>query len=255
MGENSKIAWTDHTFNPWYGCTKISPACDHCYAEGWAKRSGLVTWGSTRRKSSAVNWRKPVKWNAECGYGFPIERPKVFCASLGDVWDNEVPNEWRADLFTLIRETPNLDWLLLSKRIGNAPGMLPADWGHGYMNVWIGSTIANQEELVRDVPKLLKVPARVRFLSCEPMLSPIDLNALQAVRGLHWIICGGESGSHARSLPIEWARDLRYQAENREIAFFMKQGSQRDWPAFDVFESFPSSVRVRQFPLSAWNLD
>src|SRR3546814_4489006 len=116
MGENSKIEWTDHTFNPWTGCTKVSPACDHCYAEGWSKRSGLVEWGhgKPRRLTSDANWRKPLKWNDEAAR--KGVRYRVFCASLADVFDAEVDDAWRDELFALIAMTPHLDWLLLTKR-------------------------------------------------------------------------------------------------------------------------------------------
>ena len=245
MAENSKIEWTDHTFNPWVGCTKVSPACDHCYAESWAKRSGMVRWGGERRRTSAANWRQPLKWHASIPDG---QRRRVFCASLADVFDNEVPDEWRHALFALIGKTPRLDWLLLTKRISNAKRALRQEAMEGSHNIWIGATVVTQEELVRDVPKLLATPARIRFLSCEPLLEPLEFGALGALRGLHWIICGGESGAHARPLELEWAARLRAQAEARDISFFMKQGSQANWPTFKTFESFPPSVRVREFP-------
>ncbi len=175
------IDWCDYTFNAWLGCTKVSPGCDHCYAEGWAKRSGLVTWGADRRRTSPANWRKPLRWNAEAA----VERlrnphrprPRVFCASLADVFDNDVPLEWRTDLFRLIYATPNLDWLLLTKRIGNVPRALTVLGDEGLPpNVWLGITVVNQEEADRDVPKLLRVPAATRFLSCEPLLELISLD-------------------------------------------------------------------------------
>jgi len=213
MSENSKIEWCDHTFNPWVGCVKISLACDHCYAEGWAKRSGQVVWGGERKRTSIANWRLPVKWNKQAelmqsGWAHGVElhggdesaciaagfikpiRPKVFCASLADVFDNEVPASWRSDLFQLIAETPNLDWLLLTKRVGNVRSMVPLEWlatslrgptgavVHQYgwpENVWLGATICNQAEADRDIPKLLAVPAAKRFLSIEPLLGPVDL--------------------------------------------------------------------------------
>ena len=164
MAENTKIEWADHTFSPWTGCTKVSPACDHCYAEGWAKRSGHVKWGSgqPRRRTSDANWRMPLKWNREAER--TGVRPRVFCASLADVFDNEVDPAWRADLFKLIADTPNLDWLLLTKRIGNAQRMIgealtimseagkPMNrWP--WPNVWLSATVVNQEEADRDIPK------------------------------------------------------------------------------------------------------
>jgi protein gp37 len=193
MSENSKIEWTDHTFNPWEGCTKVGPGCDHCYAETRnARYAGgeSINWGSgvPRRRTSESNWRKPIKWNAEADAFFAEygRRQRVFCASLADVFDNEVDPQWRIDLLELIAQTPNLDWLLLTKRVGNVAAMLDSaietmahginDWtDYPWPNVWIGATICNQEEADRDIPKLLQAPAAVRFLSMEPLLGPVNL--------------------------------------------------------------------------------
>lgn len=181
MSENTNIEWTDSTFNPWMGCTKVSPACDHCYAEvSTPSRTLGVTWGAgqERRRTSPGNWELPLRWNAQAN-AFMAEhgrRQRVFCASLADVFDNEVDPAWRADLLRLILATPHLDWLLLTKRIGNVPKMINADQWEHLGNVWLGATICNQEEADRDIPKLLAVPARVRFLSMEPLLGPVDLN-------------------------------------------------------------------------------
>jgi protein gp37 len=169
MGENSKIEWCDHTFNPWVGCTKISPACDHCYAESWSKRSGLVEWGNHPRRRTAENkWKNPPKWNA-AAHAFEREhgyRPRVFCASLADVFDIQVPLSWRADLFALIRVRRRLDWLLLTKRPQNILKMLPKDWGDGYKNVWLGVTAENQSYLDQRWRILQRIPAVIRFISC-----------------------------------------------------------------------------------------
>ena len=188
MSENTKIEWADHTFNPWIGCTKVSPACDHCYAEArMDTRLHIVQWGphAERKRTSKSNWKDPVKWNKQAQA--EGRRFKVFCASLADVFDNQVPADWRLDLFELIRATPHLDWLLLTKRIGNAGQMIAdtvAKMDIGYSvpfaawpwpNVWLGATICNQTEADRDIPKLLATPAAVRFLSIEPMLGPVDL--------------------------------------------------------------------------------
>ena len=266
MSEKSAIEWTDSTFNPWIGCTKVSPACDHCYAErDFDIRRHVVQWGAgqARKRTSAANWKLPLRWNrnacwfiqcAECGWRgehrgslcghcfgtntVPARR-RVFCASLADVFDNEVPAEWRWELFELIKQTPNLDWLLLTKRIGNAKTMMadalhlnPATQSGGRIwplqNVWIGATICNQAEADRDIPKLLSVPARVRFLSIEPMMGPINLDAWPLYGEderplLHWIICGGESGPHARPMHPEWARSLRDQCAAAGTPFLFKQ--------------------------------
>jgi protein gp37 len=210
MGEQTAISWCDHTFNAWWGCTKVSPGCDHCYAETWAKRFA-VEWGhgQARRFFGAKHWREPLRWNARTVRD-GIRR-RVFCASMADVFDNEVGQEHREQLWALIRATPALDWLVLTKRIGNVPAMLPADWGGvGYANVWLGATIVNQAEADRDVPKLLAVPARVRFLSCEPLLGRIELPSSNPPR-VHWVIVGGESGPRARPMHPDWARSLRDQ--------------------------------------------
>ena len=260
MAENTTIEWADHTFNPWTGCTKVSPGCDHCYAESWSKRSGTVQWGpdQPRRRTTAANWRLPLKWNAQAER--EGRRFRVFCASLADVFDNAVPPEWRRDLFDLIRSTPCLDWLLLTKRIGNVTTMVMEANVAGFLdnegfrsglpaNVWLGATVVNQAEADRDVPKLLQVPARVRFLSIEPMLGPIDLckHLWQCCERweyqdygcyghrpeccgspverdlLHWVICGGESGPYARPMHPEWARSLRDQCIGAGVPFLFKQ--------------------------------
>ena len=240
MAENTKIEWADHTFNPWTGCTKVSPACDHCYAEGWAKRSGHVKWGSgqPRRRTSDANWRMPLKWNREAER--TGVRPRVFCASLADVFDNEVDPAWRNDLFDLIDATRNLDWLLLTKRIGNAARMLPSNTSHTdadgfaelYPHVWLGATVVNQEEADRDIPKLLAVPAAKRFLSIEPMLGAMEISfgmPWQKTgllgRTLDWVIVGSESGPGARRDPnmVSWVASLRDQCVNAGVAFLWKQ--------------------------------
>lgn len=239
MAENSKIEWTDHTFNPWVGCEKVSPACDHCYAEAWAKRTGNAQlWTGFRRRTTPANWRKPVKWNREAAERGV--RYRVFCASLADVFDNAVPMAWRTDLFRLIHETPHLDWLLLTKRIGNVKKALTV-LGDDELppNVWLGSTVVTQAEVDRDLDKLLDMPARIRFLSMEPLLEPVNLY-LRDCTSLHWVIVGGESGHGARFMQPKWARALRDQCLSNNVAFFMKQMTNK--------EAIPADLLVRQFP-------
>lgn len=251
MAENSAIEWTDHTFNPWVGCTKVSPACDHCYAETWAKRTGQPhLWAGERRRTTASNWQQPHIWNRRAAAAGRRER--VFCASLADVFDNQVPERWRDDLWHLIDQTPNLDWLLLTKRPQNIAKMLPTPaigakpWGTGWPNVWLGTTAENQEEADRRIPHLLAVPAAIRFLSCEPLLGLIDLRAMdidgdtellplgagwlgrlepgeQEEARINWIIAGGESGPGARPMHPDWARALRNQCADAMVPFFFKQ--------------------------------
>jgi len=300
MAENSKIEWTNHTFNPWIGCQHVGPGCDHCYAETMTparvlRARGIETWGvhATRHRTSAANWRQPLVWNGNSRRKFEAwenmktvysgltdaqlismgfiqpTRPRVFCASLADVFDSAVPDGWRRDLFDLIDATPHLDWLLLTKRIGNASRMIaeasatvefkndsiePWTSMKPWENVWIGITVCNQEEADRDIPKLLDVPARVRFLSMEPLLGPVDLTpafllcpnsadgismdpetgAYECCRqcdytgisseiGIDWIIVGGESGPKARPMHPNWVRSLRDQCAAAGVPFMMKQ--------------------------------
>ncbi|PZP97530.1 MAG: phage Gp37/Gp68 family protein [Variovorax paradoxus] len=249
MSETTNIEWCDSTFNPWIGCTKVSPACDHCYAErSTPARVHSVAWGAhaERRRTSPANWALPRRWNAQAA-AFQQQhghRQRVFCASLADVFDNQVPDQWRADLYELIAATPNLDWLLLTKRIGNAATMLPSYMGGDLVpNVWLGATICNQEEADRDIPKLLAVPARVRFLSIEPMLGAISFEGMfanpaqpndgtNALEALDWVICGGESGPGARPMHPDWARDLRDQCAASGTPFLFKQWG--EWVELDT---------------------
>lgn len=250
MAENSGIEWTDHTFNPWVGCTKVSPACDHCYAEGWAKRTGQsALWAGERRRTSEANWRDPLRWNRKAEAAGV--RHRVFCASLADVADNKVPAEWRRDLFDLIAETPHLDWLLLTKRPQNIGKMvnyaarqretLNPNYLWPWPNVWLGTTVENQEEADRRIPHLLAIPARVLFLSVEPMLGPVR----PELDGIHWVICGGESGPGARPMHPDWARQLRDQCRSAGVPFFMKQ---MGGAVKSRMPPIPDDLMLREFP-------
>lgn len=181
MGEGSKIEWTDHTFNPWWGCTRVSPACDHCYAATWAAR-WEVGWGASAapRVFGDAHWREPLKWDAAAAKAGI--RARVFCASMADVFErrdgehSDVLDHERSKLWALIALTPHLDWLLLTKRPENVMEMIPASWSSKLPdNVWVGTTVENQEQADRRIFHLLRVPAHVRFLSCEPLLGAIDL--------------------------------------------------------------------------------
>lgn len=277
MAANTKIEWCDHTFNPWVGCTRVGPGCDHCYAEAWARRTGQSDlWDGERRLTKT--WRDPVKWDRDARQkGI---RYRVFCASLADVFDNAVADAWRADLWNLIRATPNLDWIIVTKRIGNAAKMVPPDWGRGWPHVWILATVCNQAEADRDIPKLLATAAAVRGISYEPALGLVDVgylridddNFLDALTGefisrarmsgggtamirvnkpvyppLDWIICGGESGPGARPIHPDWARSMRDQCEAAGVAFFFKQ-----WGAWTPGENVPGD---RRYPVKSWDED
>jgi len=308
MAQNSGIQWTTHTFNPWRGCTKVSEGCRNCYADTMSKRNPLTlgVWGpnGTRVVAAESQWKLPVKWDREAANcelmnakffpGMKHERPRVFCASLADVFEDwhgtmvdakgrtlyrEEPNDWHTEgppssrltmqdvrlrLFTLIDATPNLDWLLLTKRPENIAKMLPlAEWGKGHgkfpdvparHNVWLGASVENQAAADARIPHLLRVPAAVRFLSCEPLLGPVILHkyiaqcecghghgftACPNTGGvaqtchqcdcrklrpkLHWVIVGGESGGHARPFNLDWARSIVRQCQTSGVAVFVKQ--------------------------------
>lgn len=289
MAQESGIAWTRSTFNPWIGCTKVSPGCDHCYAE--VSRPSMafgIKWGAgqPRHRTGRANWDKPLNWNRlaameretgrvsaqSVGWTKPGFWP-VFCASLADVFDNEVPDEWRLDLWNLIYETPYLSWLLVTKRIGNVSSMVPASWMPGKFppNLRLMITVVNQEEADRDIPKLLALPCK-NGISYEPALGPVDwsrwlvkqcdagsvpgphgIGGVMCPRchgsrisgdgcpGLQWIIVGGESsqpGHPARPFNIEWARSTVRQCKATGTACFVKQ--------------LGSSVLVRNDSMEEW---
>lgn len=199
MAENTKIEWADATVNHWAGCTKVSPACDHCYAERMAKRLWGIEWGAGQPRKQYTSSRDMLE--ALDRKARRLGRPmRVFHNSLSDFFDNEVPGAWRAKALQAMKDTPNLIHLLLTKRIGNASSMLDEavelmDTGMGvwapsvFKNVWIGATVVNQEEADRDIPKLLAVPAEKRFLSIEPLLGAIDLRNLNSGRETNEFDC------------------------------------------------------------------
>lgn len=251
MAETS-ISWTDFSFNPWIGCMKVGPGCDHCYAETWDARGmqGTATrWGhaADRTRTGVQNWNKPRAWNRAASYAG--ERHRVFCASLADVFDNHpsIIDDWRHELARLITATPCLDWMLLTKRIGNAKRYLDLMFPLGIpRNVWIGATVVNRDEMLRDGHKLMAIDAKVRFWSVEPMLAPLGEIPSDIMPEL--IICGGESGKGARPMHPDWARELRDQCVAGKKAFHFKQWG--EWSADALLytstkgECPPPSMRV-----------
>lgn len=307
MADTTTIGWTDHTFNPWWGCVKISPACDHCYAERDSHRYGFSEhggngpelWGrgSERRKLSDKNWAKPLAWDrAAAAAGRPA---LVFCASMADVFEarDDLDPE-RARLWDLIEATPNLRWQLLTKRPEQILQRVPPRWlgydvddagtvqVHGLRrvhvsrlttaervsairvgswppNVWIGTTVEDQARADLRIPRLLQVPAPVRFLSIEPMLGPIllskwidryprlgsmDRRRVTWSSGIGWIIVGGESGPGFRPFDVEDARSILRFADLAKIPVFFKQMSGL-MPR--TVEAPPDLARRREFPRSA----
>lgn len=233
MGESSAIAWTDHTFNPWWGCERVSPGCQNCYAETFAKRVGHggskpVIWGkrAERRFLSDAHWREPIKWDRDAA---AAGRPAlVFCASMADVFEDRPElDEPRRRLFRLIDETPNLIWLLLTKRPQHVYGSVPLRWtwegGVDWPeNVWVGTTVENAAMATERIPWLAEIPAPVRFLSMEPLLEAVHLNGA-ALEAVDWVIVGGESGPGHRPFDPAWARSLRAACSVYGVPFFFKQ--------------------------------
>lgn len=250
MGIATEISWCTSTFNIAWGCTKVDPACQHCYAESFSKRTGHNVWGpqASRRTFGEKHWREPLAWNARA-----IKEKRqwlVFCSSMCDVFDAhpaiqaELPRLWQ-----LIHATPALTWLLLTKRADRIKQSLPPDWGLGWHNVWPGVSIGDQPGIWR-AHALREVPATVRFLSCEPLLQRVDFTEVLGMpRGtISWVIAGGESGGRCRPMDLAWARDLRDQAHQAEAAFFMKQlGGHPD--KRDRLEDLPPDLRIREFPM------
>ena len=223
MAKYSSIEWTDHTFNPWWGCTKVSSACDNCYAEAWARRLGFEIWdhGKPRRFLSESYWEQPQRWNKEAA--LRNVRRRVFCASMADVfeWGKRL-SAWRDKLWRLIDETPNLDWLLLTKRPHLVRRLSP--WNDEWPgNVWLGTTAENQRMLSKRLPYLLENPSRVRFLSCEPLLNAVDLTDALAGDAVQWVIAGGESGVNARPSDPRWIYTIRDDCKTFNVPFHFKQ--------------------------------
>jgi protein gp37 len=232
LGANSRIEWTHHTFNPWWGCVRVSPACQHCYAETFAKRVGQDVWGvdKPRRFFGDKHWAEPVKWNAEAARAG--ERARVFCASMADVFElhgdpatHSAMQVARQRLWRLIETTPMLDWLLLTKRPENIRDLTPGDWDMPRPNVWFGTTVEDEARKSR-IAALRAVPAAVRFLSCEPLLGPLHF-APGELNGIGWVIVGGESGPGSRPMAPEWADSVRRVCQHAGIAFHFKQWG--DW--------------------------
>jgi protein gp37 len=285
MAEKTTIAWCDHTFNPWIGCTKVGPGCDHCYAEVRDARrqwdGGKVHWGVgvPRYRTSESNWSDVKKWDRKAAAAGA--RRRVFCSSLADVFDNEVPDYWRDDLWILIEDTPNLSWLLVTKRIGNVIRFIPSTWlKNGFPpNVRLLITVCNQEEADRDIQKLLALPCK-NGISYEPALGPIDWTFwlpfierglggnIVSAGGVQWVIVGGEStqgAGKARPFDREWAYRTIRQCKDACVPVFVKQmGSnvlaRNDAKGCDVYAphfidragadpaEWPEDLRVQEFP-------
>lgn len=277
MARQSKIGWTDSTVNLWIGCTEVGPGCRLCYAALLSARRGWAKFGKDEPRHRTKTWNAAKNWQKEHRAFFALHerRQRVFCLSLGDFMDNEIPVLWRVDGWKLIRNCPDLEWQILTKRSGNVEKMLPSDWGPEYAHIILIFTICNQDEADRDVPRLIALKAKYPWLriglSCEPMLGPITLKA-EWLRRLNWVICGGESGTRDPADPkdkpaqfhIAWARALMQQCLKASVPFFMKQMG--TFPIFDPGDPhanytamgkwdspqfWPEDLRVQKFPEQA----
>ena len=281
--EKSKIQWTDHTFNPWIGCSKVHTGCKHCYAEELMDtRYKRVEWGPNGTRSRTKTWRDPVRWNKQAT---GQTRPRVFCASLADVFEDRaelVP--WRRELFELIDKCPRLDWLLLTKRPENVVDMWLCQGCHGASahgdkccqychgesinrgmrsNVWIGTSVSDQRTADKFIPRLFKNRdlCKILFLSIEPIIGPVDLAG--HLDEIDWVIVGGESGHGARPVRLQWFANIVRQCRLANVPVFVKQMGENiedsrtngkpflgplDSKKGDLMEEMPPSIRVRQWP-------
>lgn len=264
--ENSKIEWTDHTANFWWGCFKVSPGCKNCYAETLSNRYGKAIWGTpetTHRELKIGIWKELPKWNEHARQ--EGKRRRVFVQSMADFFEDH-PDviQWREDALGLISKCEWLDFQILTKRPENVNRMIADIYGDcewlmenlgksKLPNIWIGTSVENQEMADKRIPELLNIPAHVRFLSVEPLLEEIDLQRwfhgmgvtlslrpIHVTPFIHWVIVGGESGTKKRPFDVAWARSIRDECRAAGVPFFMKQ--------IDKIQPIPNDLLIRQFP-------
>jgi len=262
MAATTKISWCDATFNPWVGCSRVSPGCQNCYAENLMdKRYHKVKWGPGQPRQLTKTWKDPIKWNKQAeDEGV---RKKVFCASLADWLDPEVPEHWLIDLMGLIQMCPHLDWLMLTKRPERAfEG--PTKWFTGLClpNVWFGVSVESRKYYDLRVEQMRSIPAAVHWVSYEPALGALSDLCDNPTGAFFpdWLVIGGESSQEmpARPFEISWAVRVINLCRKYTISPFMKQvGSNatyrgepyrtKDRAGADPAE-WPESIRVREFP-------
>jgi protein gp37 len=294
MAENSAISWTDHTMNFWIGCTKVSPACTNCYAavDTFARRErshGNELWGphANRHRTSAALWKKPYTWNKqtwrECidcgkrgkvGDGYPYylctcgsrnnnpTRQRVFVSSLSDICEfhPQITDNMRAEIALMVIQCDNLDFLFLTKRPENFNALwLPHFEGMLPDNLWVGTTVENQKYADERIPELLKIDAKVRFLSCEPLLGPVKLFGFNSPTWgfigtpIHWVIAGGESGSKARPTRPDWFSWLRDQCKAAGVAFHFKQWGEWSTDGAEVNGNTPA-IFTKDMEVPMWKI-
>jgi len=246
MADTTGILWTDHTHNEWWGCSSTAGAgCDHCYAAVLDRRTGGNHFGigTAPRLTKERNRNKPYRWNREAEAAGV--RRKVFCGSMMDFFDKNAPAGAREALWAKIKATPFLDWQILTKRPGNILKMLPPDWGDGYPNVWLGVTVENRRNGLRRLEQLRHIPAKIRFLSVEPLLE--DLGTLD-LTGIHWVIVGGESGPGYRAMEQASAENVIAQCREQGVSVFFKQ-----WggTASDAGGCLINGIEIKEWPRAA----
>lgn len=247
MGTQTGISWTESTWNPWHGCKKVSSGCKYCYMfrdkEKYGQNPNVV-------QKSKTKFTEPLKW----------EEPKlIFTCSWSD-WFIEEADSWRDEAWKIIKDTPQHTYQILTKRPERIAGHLPADWGAGYPNVWLGVSTENQAAANVRIPILLEIPAAVRFISAEPLLGAISARHL--IQQLDWVIIGGESGNETgkwlyRPCNLNWISSLIKDCEKDEIPVFVKQFGTHlakllqfeDRHGGEISE-FPAEFQIRQFPKS-----
>ena len=221
MAENSKIGWTDHTHNFWWGCNKVSEECRFCYIAGIMRRGGHEPFNGPMRTKI---WSKPAKWNrlAEAN----ASRQRVFTCSMSDFFHTDA-DDWRPDAWRIIGDCDWLDWLVLTKRPEAITQRLPDDWGNGYSNVWLGVTAGCRTSLDR-IETLVEIPAALRFVSAEPLLESIDLRPF--LPSIDWVItgCEREKKGRRRLMDLEWVRDIDAQCQSAGVPHFFKQYYRED---------------------------
>lgn len=271
MAEQTGIEWCDSTFNPWWGCTKISRACDNCYAAVLDKRTGGNNWeGKNRRRTGVKNWNFLLRWQKQAPKFFDEHgrNRRVFTASMADIFDNQVPTEWRDDFWDYVRQCPDLIFLILTKRPQNIEKMKPEFWDDIKGHIWLGTTVENQEVANRNIPHLVKHDCAARFLSCEPLVGQVDLEWPDSfypdgvptccsgkdcgchgmptepplIHNIDWVITGGETGPGSRNADPAWYRMLRDQCAHWKTPFLFKQWG--DWDENQVRVLKKNSGRV-----------
>lgn len=248
MGQITGISWTDHTWNPWHGCFKVSPGCQHCYAETLSKFYGRDIWGppsSSVRMLTKSPWNDCLKWDAQARKDGV--RRRVFTMSMDDFFeDHPMVYEWRERAFDILANFTNLDVQLLTKRPENIRRFSPQSWIESWpVHVWIGTSIENQATADKRVYDLYKAGvAATRFLSIEPQLEDIRIPYIEKI---HWVIVGGESGPHCRPFQTQWAENIISQCREYDVKFFMKQLGGYPNKRHELSD-FPENLRVQEFP-------